>query len=77
MQVASAAPYNITTGVDDNVDTVFNDRPGGVERNSGRGASQVNANLRLNKSFGFGGCGRRARRRDADAASGRRWRSAR
>ena len=30
MQVASAAPYNITTGRDDNGDTVFNDRPAGV-----------------------------------------------
>lgn len=55
MQIASAAPYNITTGRDNNGDTVFNDRPLGVSRNSGRGAEQVNASLRLNKSFGFGG----------------------
>jgi len=55
MQVASKAPYNITTGRDDNGDTVFNDRPPGVDRNSGRGANAVNASLRLNKSFGFGG----------------------
>lgn len=55
MQVASAAPYNITTGRDNNGDTVFNDRPEGTERNSARGASSVNASLRLNKSFGFGG----------------------
>ena len=27
MQVASATPYNVTTGVDGNGDTVFNDRP--------------------------------------------------
>ena len=27
-------PYNITTGRDDNGDTVFNDRPAGVGRNS-------------------------------------------
>ena len=40
MQVSSALPYNITTGVDDNGDTVFNDRPLGVERNSARGAAQ-------------------------------------
>jgi hypothetical protein len=57
VQIASAAPYNITTGFDGNGDTVFNDRPDGVGRNSGRGASQVNANLRLSKSFGFGGPG--------------------
>jgi hypothetical protein len=55
MQVASKAPYNITTGRDDNGDTVFNDRTPGVERNSGRGANSVNATLRLNKAFGFGG----------------------
>ena len=55
MQVASAAPYNITTGRDDNLDTVFNDRPPGTERNSARGANAVNATLRVNKAFGFGG----------------------
>ena len=55
MQLASAAPYNITTGRDDNLDTVFNDRPEGTGRNSARGASTLNATLRLNKSFGFGG----------------------
>jgi len=57
MQVASATPYNITTGGDENGDTVFNDRPAGVGRNSERGAGSVNASLRLNKSFGFGGPG--------------------
>ena len=30
----SGAPYNVTTGRDDNGDTVFNDRPAGVGRNS-------------------------------------------
>lgn len=55
MQVASAAPYTITTGRDNNGDTVFNDRPVGIERNSERGARQINASLRLNRSFGFGG----------------------
>ncbi len=55
MQMASAAPYNITTGRDDNGDTVFNDRAPGVGRNSGRGAGSINAGLRINKSFGFGG----------------------
>lgn len=55
MQMASAAPYNITTGLDDNGDTVFADRARGIGRNSGRGAGTVNASLRINKSFGFGG----------------------
>ncbi len=54
VQMASALPYTITTGTDDNGDTVFNDRPDGVGRNSARGASTTNANLRLNRSFGFG-----------------------
>jgi len=55
MQGSSALPYNVTTGFDTNADTVFNDRPAGVERNSARGASQWTANVRLNKSIGLGG----------------------
>ncbi|MDP3719395.1 MAG: carboxypeptidase regulatory-like domain-containing protein [Acidobacteriota bacterium] len=55
MQGSSALPYTITTGFDANGDTVFNDRPEGVARNSARGASQWTANVRLNKSIGLGG----------------------
>lgn len=55
VQIASARPYNVTTGRDDNGDTVFNDRPAGVGRNSERGAGSINASLRLNKTIGFGG----------------------
>jgi hypothetical protein len=55
MQIASATPYNITTGRDDNNDTVFNDRPAGVGRNSARGNGLFAASLRLNRSIGFGG----------------------
>jgi Carboxypeptidase regulatory-like domain len=55
MQVSSARPYNITTGLDDNGDTVFNDRPAGVGRNAGRGAGQMTVDLRLTKSFNLGG----------------------
>jgi hypothetical protein len=54
-QYSSAPPYTITTGNDDNGDTVFNDRPAGVGRNSARGASQWNVNLRVNRSFNLGG----------------------
>lgn len=54
-QYSSAPPYNITTGSDDNGDTVFNDRPVGVSRNSARGADQWNVSLRLNRSFNLGG----------------------
>ena len=45
----SALPYNITTGADDNRDTQTNDRPAGVGRNAGRGASLFQADLRLTK----------------------------
>ena len=55
VQGSSALPYNITTGLDNNGDTVFNDRAAGVGRNTGRGAAQWTTNLRLNKSIGLGG----------------------
>jgi hypothetical protein len=55
VQGSSALPYSVTTGRDENGDTIFNDRPLGVARNSERGASQWTANLRLNKSIGLGG----------------------
>jgi hypothetical protein len=43
----SAPPYTITTGRDDNGDTVFNDRPAGVARNTARGDGQFRMDLRL------------------------------
>ncbi len=51
----SAPPYNVTTGFDDNGDTVSNDRPLGVTRNSERGAARWDLGTRLGWSFGFGG----------------------
>jgi Carboxypeptidase regulatory-like domain len=53
-QGSSATPYNIITGFDANGDTVINDRPLGVTRNSARGAATWNLNLRLSKLFPFG-----------------------
>ncbi|MEW6322624.1 MAG: carboxypeptidase regulatory-like domain-containing protein [Acidobacteriota bacterium] len=53
--ISSGLPYTITTGFDSNGDTVFNDRPAGVGRNTERGAAQVNIGLRLNRSFSLGG----------------------
>ncbi|MEO7132936.1 MAG: TonB-dependent receptor [Vicinamibacterales bacterium] len=53
-QGASAVPYNVTTGLDNNGDTVFNDRAPGVGRNSARGATQWTTNIRVNKSIGLG-----------------------
>jgi hypothetical protein len=55
LRAQSALPYNITTGRDDNGDTVSNDRPAGVGRNSGRGRWQVDLGLRLSWGIGFGG----------------------
>jgi len=51
VNVWSGLPYNITTGNDDNHDTVFNDRPAGLWRNAGRGAGYANVDLRLSKRW--------------------------
>jgi hypothetical protein len=51
---SSAPPYNITTGMDDNRDTVSNDRPAGVGRNTGRASSRWDLGARLSYAFGFG-----------------------
>lgn len=53
-QATSALPYNITTGSDNNGDTVSNDRPVGIERNSARGAGRWEMSTRLSWGFGFG-----------------------
>ncbi|MFN0087437.1 MAG: carboxypeptidase regulatory-like domain-containing protein [Blastocatellia bacterium] len=53
-QANSAAPYNITTGFDDNGDSTINDRPGGVNRNSARGAGFWDLGTRLSWGFSFG-----------------------
>ena len=53
-QAFSALPYNITTGFDNNGDTVSNDRPVGMGRNSARGAGQWTLSTRLSWGFGFG-----------------------
>jgi hypothetical protein len=50
----SGVPYNVTTGRDDNGDTVFNDRPAGVGRNSRIGSATWDANARVGYAFGFG-----------------------
>jgi hypothetical protein len=51
---SSATPYDVTTGFDDNGDTVINDRPLGRRRNDARGAGNYNLNARLAWRFGFG-----------------------
>jgi hypothetical protein len=50
----SGLPYNLTTGFDDNHDTVSNDRPAGVGRNSARGDGRWDLGARLSWATGFG-----------------------
>ena len=52
--IRSGTPYNITTGTDDNGDTVFNDRPDGVGRNTARTEMSWEVGGRLSYAFGFG-----------------------
>jgi len=47
----SGPRYTITTGRDDNGDTITNDRPPGVGRNSGRGPALATIDLRLARGF--------------------------
>src|SRR5207247_3529047 len=51
LSLASGAPYNITTGFDDNHDTVANDRPPGVTRNTELRPGTVDLDVRLTKTF--------------------------
>jgi hypothetical protein len=55
LRVQSPTPYNITTGRDDNSDTVSNDRPASVTRNAGLGSTQIDLSLRVSWSMAFGG----------------------
>lgn len=54
VNAASALPYTIRTGRDDNGDLIFNDRPEGVGRNTARGDSQWTMDAAFNYSFQFG-----------------------
>jgi hypothetical protein len=51
LKYKSAAPFDITTGRDDNGDTYANDRPPGVPRNAGNGPSYIQLDLRLTKEI--------------------------
>ena len=53
-QATSALPYNITTGFDNNGDTIINDRPGNLGRNSARGAARWEIGSRLSWGIDFG-----------------------
>ncbi|HEU0178563.1 MAG TPA: carboxypeptidase regulatory-like domain-containing protein [Blastocatellia bacterium] len=49
--LASGRPYSLTTGHDDNNDTIANDRPDGVRRNSLQGPGAATLDLRWSKEF--------------------------
>jgi len=51
LTLGSGIPFNITAGQDNNHDTLANDRPQGVTRNTGRGPGLVQLDLRLTKLF--------------------------
>jgi hypothetical protein len=49
----SGIPYNITTGFDNNGDTVPNDRPLGIGRNTGAGPGYASVDFHLSKRISF------------------------
>ncbi len=49
----SGIPYNITSGFDDNGDTVPNDRPLGIGRNTGAGPGYASVDFHLSKRISF------------------------
>jgi hypothetical protein len=51
LTIASGKPFDISTGLDDNLDSVANDRPPGITRNTGRGSGLAQLDLRLSKLF--------------------------
>jgi hypothetical protein len=55
VQARSGAAYTMTTGRDDNLDGVVNDRPEGVGRNTLRAEPTWDLGLRIARAFGFGG----------------------
>jgi hypothetical protein len=51
ISLVSSRPYSLTTGRDDNHDTVANDRPAGAPRNSLQGPGVATVDLRWSKEF--------------------------
>ena len=52
--LSSGLPYNITTGLDNNGDSIVNDRPPGVTRNTGRAPGLAQLDLRLTRVLRVG-----------------------
>jgi hypothetical protein len=53
LSAGSGVPYDITTGFDNNDDTLSTDRPAGVTRNTGRSPGTLQLDLRFAKSLNF------------------------
>jgi outer membrane receptor protein involved in Fe transport len=51
--MGSPLPFTITTGKDNNNDTIFNDRPFGIKRNSQRGTWRKQLDLSFSYAFSF------------------------
>jgi len=49
LTLASGTPFDITTGFDDNGDSIVNDRAAGLGRNGGRGPGFAQVDLRVSK----------------------------
>jgi hypothetical protein len=54
LRANSGAPYNITTGFDNNGDGVVNDRPSGISRNTASGSAFLDLDLRASWSRAIG-----------------------
>ena len=67
----SGRPYTITTGFDDNHDTVANDRPAGVGRNSEVGPGFFSLNLNVSKTVPLGAANGRESASSPNADRGR------
>ena len=70
---STGAPYNITTGFDTNNDSIFNDRPAGVGRNSARTSSNntLSANLSYSMALGAPASAKAAQEGHRDAGGDR------
>ncbi len=60
----TGTPYNITTGFDNNDDSLFNDRPAGVGRNSARTSAQATVTANLTYSIALGAASGQPRAQD-------------
>ncbi len=52
--LSSGQPLNVTTGLDDNGDTIYNDRPAGYGRNSERTDGYRQVDVSVSRAFALG-----------------------